>query len=817
LSISETVIKDETPSITTPSLTPDTYTIDGESQFSFGAFFGFVPRLAIYIGSLGEVTLESEMGLEADGALRIPPPIGVFNPLDPVAESIREEVAIVGPCETCHFAETAFNLVIRAPEFVATMHLKYESLLIDIDKSYTFTYTFESIMFTEGVLIWCLLGSNTLVCGDTCCRTCEEWVDAERQRGFDWVDAVEAEIECPCTEEEASSSNPELSRADDLLSLFHPGADTCFRGRVDSHGQQCCYANGRPGINSCTDDDPCELITSGPGAGSLDIVSSLGGLDAVISHNMEDVQPFYLCGGTSGWEKYSQARPISNARDCGTEVPTMTPTTTLSPTPSPTPPVPGAPPGIGPPTSKIDGADSRASGDPHIKTFGGLQYDCQGEGEFGMVQSLDSSFTIQGRFVRFGPRQITVTRGILVRDVGSPIIQVSEATTDDASVVIGGCRVHLFLDGVLIRGPFPNVLDRTFDDTIEGVKIGLGPTSFRVTYDTGVDIVVAVAQTSTFGCWMHSSVHIPFTYRSDEMLIGILGSANENAPDGWLTRQGVPLSFTGSGIQDGYEYCVTHWFLTETESLFSYESGASYDDFANPAPFTTQIDLSNADPQVQEFCKGNQECLLEGLLGGIDAARDLQQIDAGLQIMRGGGDFLTSDTAFALAGATVIDFSNVTAGTYTDPLEYQGVTFDPGPRYFEVTTEYSGRYNMVGLHLQNYIGGFRRLEITFENGPVTAFGFDWGASNAVWTMTGYDIAGDAVASYELPILGAGGGFFGITGTPMFKVVIEQQLENTGLWTDWILLDDFSFVPLATGSVGEGTPAPSLGPSSIFLN
>ena len=36
--------------------------------------------------------------------------------------------------------------------------------------------------------------------------------------------------------------------------------------------------------------------------------------------------------------------------------------------------------------------------DPHVLTFDGLKYDCQGGGDFILSKSMDSDFELQGRF-----------------------------------------------------------------------------------------------------------------------------------------------------------------------------------------------------------------------------------------------------------------------------------------------------------------------------------------------------------------------------------------------------------------------------------
>lgn len=77
-------------------------------------------------------------------------------------------------------------------------------------------------------------------------------------------------------------------------------------------------------------------------------------------------------------------------------------------------------------------------------TFDGLKYDCQGEGEFKLLTSLDSSFEIQGRFARFrATKRITVTKGLVIDsgEAGTPTIQL-----DLPAEYNGECSVDLYVN-----------------------------------------------------------------------------------------------------------------------------------------------------------------------------------------------------------------------------------------------------------------------------------------------------------------------------------------------------------------------------------
>jgi hypothetical protein len=97
---------------------------------------------------------------------------------------------------------------------------------------------------------------------------------------------------------------------------YHPGATICYRreGGTSVIGRnlpanQCCY--GPASNNGVKNEETC-LITSGPGAGTPDLVSTLGYLGKLnaMSHVLFDVCPYELLDDwtlyhRAGWRPYS--------------------------------------------------------------------------------------------------------------------------------------------------------------------------------------------------------------------------------------------------------------------------------------------------------------------------------------------------------------------------------------------------------------------------------------------------------------------------------------------------------------------------------
>ena len=96
------------------------------------------------------------------------------------------------------------------------------------------------------------------------------------------------------------------------------------------------------------------------------------------------------------------------------------------------------------------GAVALAWGEPHLTTFDNLKYDCQGEGEFVLVRSLDGRFEVQARFsaLDHDDRTSKITAVAISEGVGTPVVQLSipenpSATTEKVDV----CLLDLWVNG----------------------------------------------------------------------------------------------------------------------------------------------------------------------------------------------------------------------------------------------------------------------------------------------------------------------------------------------------------------------------------
>ena len=157
-----------------------------------------------------------------------------------------------------------------------------------------------------------------------------------------------------------------------------------------------------------------------------------------------------------------------------------------------------------------------------------------------------------------------------------------------------------------------------------------------------------------------------------------------------------------------------------------------------------------------------------------------------------------------LSGGTVIDFSNGAGTSGTGTYTEGNVTFssEDGAQ-IRIDTNYEGRYNTTGHYFQNncqphsyciapLIGD--SLKFSFSS-PVSAFGFNWGASNILWDLKAYDSSNNLLETYTLPILGGNnnGEYYGISSDSDNISYATLIYQPAGDGTDWILIDNFTYL------------------------
>ena len=143
-------------------------------------------------------------------------------------------------------------------------------------------------------------------------------------------------------------------------------------------------------------------------------------------------------------------------------------------------------------------------GDPHIVTFDGLKYDCQGTGEYILSKSMDSNFQLQGRFEKFeNDTQGTVTTAaaLVTGESGEPKIEVR----------FNGCKLEYLINGVIIDLDSKWVREGTLS-TENFVAHFFLKRDDRLFYfpGSGISFHIRKKHSDKMGCYMNVKVCLPY-------------------------------------------------------------------------------------------------------------------------------------------------------------------------------------------------------------------------------------------------------------------------------------------------------------------
>ena len=265
-------------------------------------------------------------------------------------------------------------------------------------------------------------------------------------------------------------------------------------------------------------------------------------------------------------------------------------------------------------------------GDPHILTFDKLQYDCQGEGEFTVVKSLDtggnSNFEVQGRFDKFDESISTsVMRAVAVKEEGAQTLQLEVPDVP----VAGKCPIDYHVNG--------ERNDLTHGSQSSQVIVQeMGEAAVVFFYpQTRLQLMFIVHQSEAFGCFMSTKLCVPEDYRSEEKLIGLLGSPDRDGDNEWMDAQGNTVSSTGQSMyfEDAHNYCTDNWCNNdEPKSLFTYLNGASFADYnkCNDSYIAGRRELletcaKSPPAELSLLCGNNMPCIVDGCSGDLEDAK----------------------------------------------------------------------------------------------------------------------------------------------------------------------------------------------------
>lgn len=262
--------------------------------------------------------------------------------------------------------------------------------------------------------------------------------------------------------------------------------------------------------------------------------------------------------------------------------------------------------------------EAGAIGDPHLFTFDGLRYSCQGNGDFVLFRA-SSGLECHVRF-KSKSDLVTLASGVaLSAGDGAPTIELTIDADDSLVLLVNGAEVeHLFgYDDEYYR-----VLTSSIDNSIF-VKAA------------GVTVHADVRLPSSFPHFNVRAV-LPPSFKVGNDICGLLGSPDGNASNDWSGSdcEPIPVPTSGSELhnQGGYDYCLASWCIREEESsLFSYSEAFPFSFFTGcDEPYPGTVDITSVTAEVRERCGGDIPCLVDGRELGIEGAQSLLESEARL-------------------------------------------------------------------------------------------------------------------------------------------------------------------------------------------
>lgn len=247
------------------------------------------------------------------------------------------------------------------------------------------------------------------------------------------------------------------------------------------------------------------------------------------------------------------------------------------------------------------------AGDPHLVTFDGVQYSCQGGGDFIVMQS-PGGLAVHAHFKKKSAL-VSLATAVAVR--GGPTESKVEVVIPDS----GGAVQVLVNDASDVVLPFDE------DDVALAFS---GSTYYVFVKSSGA---MVRARQINAGGFQHFDVRVtvPRSFGTDRGMVGGLLGSPDGAPENdWMASNGTPLiiPFDKRG-RPAFEYCLENWCIRdESLSLISHDESMPFVMGCDEA-YPGSVDTASAPEWLVELCGTDEACLIDGMELGQEGAQSL--------------------------------------------------------------------------------------------------------------------------------------------------------------------------------------------------
>ncbi|XP_032745124.1 sushi domain-containing protein 2 [Rattus rattus] len=391
--------------------------------------------------------------------------------------------------------------------------------------------------------------------------------------------------DCPCTLAQARADSGRFftDYGCDIehgsVCTYHPGAVHCVRSVQASpmygSGQQCCYtASGT------------QLLTSDSTSGSTPDRGHDWGAPPYrspprvpgMSHWLYDVISFYYCClWAPECPRYMKRRPSSDCRSY-------------------------RPPRL-----------ASAFGDPHFVTFDGASFSFSGNGEYVLLETLETTAAVKDLRVQGRAQPGRMPNGTQARGTGLTAVAVQEDKSDviEVRVADGSQVLEVLLNQKLLSFTEQNWMD------LKGMFLSVASQDkVSIMLSSGAGLEVGVQ-----GPFLSVSILLPEKFLTHTR--GLLGTLNDNPEDDFTLRNGHVLP-PNATAQQLFQFGAS-WAVSNASSLFTYDSRPLVNQFLNGPkhdpnfkplfPDETTLSPSQAE-DLARLCESDHFCVLDVISTG---------------------------------------------------------------------------------------------------------------------------------------------------------------------------------------------------------
>ena len=254
-----------------------------------------------------------------------------------------------------------------------------------------------------------------------------------------------------------------------------------------------------------------------------------------------------------------------------------------------------------------------SSGDPHLRTFDGINYEFQAAGEFTLLKSTTDDLEIQTRQSPYGAGLISLNTAVAVKTGGDRIgFYIEENGTK--TLKVNGTPISIAQGSLNAVGQ--NLILRNSSNIYSIISAN--------------NDIIQIA----FGI-IHIDISTSIANNRKGQVIGLAGNKNDNKNDDFALRDGTVIggSITNEQLYGNY---ANSWRITQENSLFDYAVGqntSTFTDLSYPRNIVTSATLTPEQRAAAEQIARNAGITDPSILE--NAILDIALIDNAAEFIRG--------------------------------------------------------------------------------------------------------------------------------------------------------------------------------------